>query len=196
MLYHRLFIACVLAAGVSCGNIQITVWSTDDCTGDGALRPQLDLRLDVGCIKRGDVAEQLEVELLEGQREEKSLSGYQDGSMAAQSQTVVFFTSEDCDPDTEIQGAYVDNSCSNVFEELRGDKWKSYEMRDVCVGGYFGCDLDEEVGMPSIPTKVCKDPSVAPDPRWGCPEDQQSGFGSDEDPVYFDPGDPIITALP
>ncbi|KAF2681953.1 hypothetical protein K458DRAFT_391468 [Lentithecium fluviatile CBS 122367] len=130
------------------GQIGITVWSSEDCTGDNALKPELDLELHIGCIKRGDVAEQLEVETLEGIREEKALSAYQDGSMIAQSQNVVFFTSEDCDPSTEIEGAYVEDSCSNVFEGLKGDGWKSYEMRDACMGGFSGCDPGEEPTMP------------------------------------------------
>jgi hypothetical protein len=142
MLPLQLYAALALATGVSCNNIQITLWQSEDCTGDNDLRPQLDLRLHEGCIKRGDVAQQLEVEMLEGLREEKALSASQDGSMQAQSQTIVFFTSEDCDPSTEIEGAYVDNSCSGVFEELRGDKWQSYEMRDACMGGFSGCSLD------------------------------------------------------
>ncbi|KAF2248562.1 hypothetical protein BU26DRAFT_565946 [Trematosphaeria pertusa] len=172
MLRRHLFAILALAASVSCGNIQISVWESEDCTGDHTLRPQLDLRLHVGCIKRGDVTEQLEVELLEGkQREEKAISVSQDGSMAAQSQALVFFTSENCDPSTEIEDAYVDNSCSNVFEKLKEDKWKSYEMRDACFGGFAGCDLDEE---PTDGDEVnCERPLL---PGWpGCGEPLNPG---------------------
>lgn len=145
MLHRPLLGALALATRVLCNNIQITLWQSPDCTGDNnALRPQLDLRLHVGCNKRGDVSAQLELETLSDALPENSLSASQDGSMQAQSQTIVFYTSEDCNPDTEIEGAYVDNSCSNVFEELKGDAWKSYEMRDACFGGFSGCDLDEE----------------------------------------------------
>ena len=168
MLRRHLFAVLALAASVSCDNIQITLWQSEDCTGDNDLKPQLDLRLHEGCIKRGDVAEQLEVEMLEGLREEKALSAYQDGSMQAQSQTIVFFTSEDCDPSTEIEGAYVDNSCSNVFEELKGDTWQSYEMRDACMGGLSGCNLDEEPA-----DVVCEQPLL---PGWpGCGEPLNPG---------------------
>ncbi|KAF2790972.1 hypothetical protein K505DRAFT_73130 [Melanomma pulvis-pyrius CBS 109.77] len=152
-------------------NLEITLWSTQDCVGDeNALRPTLDLELHLGCNKRGDVADQLELELLSSsdtipeRRNEAALSAYSDGTMAAQSQTIVFFTSEDCDPATEIVDAYVDNSCSNVFHALDGDHWQSYEMRDACYGGLAGCDLDEE----PADGPICERPLL---PGWpGCGE--------------------------
>lgn len=143
MLRHRLLATLALSIGVLCSEIQITLWQSADCTGDNDLKPTYDLQLYRGCNKRGDVAEQLQSETGEKLRDEKSLSAYQDGSIQAQSQFVAFFTSEDCDPSTVIEGANVDDSCSSVFESLRGDKWKSYEMRDACIGGFSGCDLDE-----------------------------------------------------
>jgi hypothetical protein len=168
MIAQHLFTVLAIVTGVSCNLMEIYVWENTDCTGD-ALKTKLDLELHVGCIKRGDVAQQLELELLEGkQRDEKGVSAFQDGSMQAQSQAIVFFTSEDCDPSTEIKGAYVDNSCSNVFTELKEDTWKSYEMRDACFGGNLGCNLDEE------PTDVnCERPLL---PGWpGCGEPLNPG---------------------
>ena len=130
----RYAVAFLTVSGVF-GSMEIVAWKSEDCSGKNDLRTKLDLRLHVGCIKRGDVAQQLQVETLEDLEEEKAISAYQDGSIYAQSQQVVFFTSEDCDPDTEIENGWIDDSCSNVKEELKGEKWKSYEMRDACVGG-------------------------------------------------------------
>lgn len=164
MLCRHLLTTLSLAAIASGDNMQIFVWETEDCTGT-ALKPQLDLRLNVGCIRRGDVAQQLEVELLEGEeRTEKAVSAVQDGSMQAQSQTLVFFTSDDCDPSTEIADAYVDDGCSGRYAQLQGDKWKSFEMRDACFGGLSGCDPGEEVQNGT----ACERPLL---PDWpGCGE--------------------------
>ncbi|KAF2121023.1 hypothetical protein BDV96DRAFT_641661 [Lophiotrema nucula] len=151
MLTHHLLLV-FLPIAIEAGNLQITLWSTQDCLGDeNALRPALNLELHLGCNKRGDVADQLELEALSSsddtipeRGDEAALSAYYDGTMQAQSQTIVFFTSEDCDPSTEIVDAYVDNSCSYAFRALDGDQWQSYEMRDACYGGLAGCDLDDE----------------------------------------------------
>ena len=143
MLYYPILGVLALSSGVLCGDIQITLWQSADCTGDNDLKPTYDLQLHRGCNKRGDVAEQLQLEMREDLRDEKALSAYQDGSMKAQSQFIAFFTSDNCDPSTIIKDAYVDNSCSNVFESIRKDTWKSYEMRDACVGGFSGCNLEK-----------------------------------------------------
>lgn len=127
---------------MSCGDLKVTLWQSADCTGDNDLLPKADMNLMRGCIKRGDVAQQLALEMHEEVREEKALSAYLDGSLKAQSQVIAFFTSENCDPSTLIENAYVDNSCSNVFKELDGGNWKSWEMRDACLGGFSGCDME------------------------------------------------------
>lgn len=84
------------------------------------------------------------MELVEhrGGLEEKALNvGIWD--TASESQMVVFFTTDDCDPDHVIEEVWLDDDCSGKFANKLQD-WKSWAVWDMCEGD-VGCDLGIKV---------------------------------------------------
>ncbi|KAF2824667.1 hypothetical protein CC86DRAFT_383468 [Ophiobolus disseminans] len=93
--------------------------------------------LPMECYKRGDFEVQ---SALRGQggREEKAIAaGIHDTASA--SQYVVFFTSEDCNPDTAIDNAWLDFGCSSQLPNNPED-YKSWSVWDMCADE-SGCSL-------------------------------------------------------
>ena len=59
---------------------------------------------------------------------------------ASESQYVVFFTGDDCNPDTVIDNAWLDNGCSAKLPNNPHD-YKSWSVWDMCMEG-AGCTLE------------------------------------------------------
>jgi hypothetical protein len=70
---------------------------------------------------------------------EKAIATNSDVDLYSQSQYVVFFTSEYCNPDDAIDNAWLDEGCSKNLPNNPKD-WQSWAVWDMCLDNP-GCDL-------------------------------------------------------
>jgi hypothetical protein len=61
---------------------------------------------------------------------------------AEMSQTVVFFTTNDCNSTMRIKDADLDYGCSSDVKNNPKDGWQSWQVWDLCMDKP-GCDLSE-----------------------------------------------------
>lgn len=134
---YRLSIT-VLLLRASIG-INVTIWDSPTCTGIGDMR-RLYLVPDDGCFVRGQYEVDLEL-VGQGGRNELAVSA-SINDPASESEFVIFFTSEDCNPDNVIDGAWLDDKCSSLLENEKVADYKSWAVWDMCMGD-VGCSLEE-----------------------------------------------------
>lgn len=91
------------------------------------------------CFKRGDFEIELKIKGIGGMKEKAIAAGAED--LASESQYVVFFTTEDCSPDSVIEDAFLDDGCSSKLENKTVVDYKSWSVWDMCMGE-TGCSLE------------------------------------------------------
>lgn len=90
------------------------------------------------CYKRGDFEVQLQIDGIGGVKELALAAAISD--VASASQYVVFFKTEDCDPDNVIDNAWLDMGCSSRLPNVPTD-YKSWSVWDMCITEP-GCTLE------------------------------------------------------
>jgi hypothetical protein len=90
------------------------------------------------CYKRGDFEVELQIDGRGGMKEQAIAAMFNDTASA--SQYVVFFTVEDCNPDSVIDNAWLDYGCSSSLPNNPAD-YKSWSVWDMCTGD-VGCSLE------------------------------------------------------
>jgi hypothetical protein len=94
--------------------------------------------LPMECYKRGDFEVQLQIDGIGGVKELALAAAISD--VASASQYVVFFKTEDCDPDNVIDNAWLDSGCSSRLPNVPTD-YKSWSVWDMCITEP-GCTLE------------------------------------------------------
>ncbi|KAH7346962.1 hypothetical protein BKA66DRAFT_433135, partial [Pyrenochaeta sp. MPI-SDFR-AT-0127] len=94
--------------------------------------------LPMECYKRGDFEVELQINNRGGMKEQAIAAAAKDTASA--SQYVVFFTTDDCNPDNVIDNAWLDYGCSSMLPNNPHD-YKSWSVWDMCVGEP-GCSLE------------------------------------------------------
>jgi hypothetical protein len=89
------------------------------------------------CYVRGDF-KFLRDKAGQGGVQEKALAAMTNGTDISQS--IVFFTTNDCDPDNRIKDAETWKGCSANAQNNPKDGWKSWQVWDMCLDKP-GCDL-------------------------------------------------------
>ncbi|KAF2824663.1 hypothetical protein CC86DRAFT_468002 [Ophiobolus disseminans] len=133
MLSTTLLPIALLFSAVS--SIDVTIWDNKDCHGGtNAIRSLYATPMD--CYKRGDFEIDLQIGGRGGMKEQAISAGIKD-SVAA-SQYVVFFSSDDCNPDNVIDNAWLDKGCSSLLP-VNPKEYKSWSVWDMCAEP--GCSL-------------------------------------------------------
>jgi hypothetical protein len=91
------------------------------------------------CYKRGDFEVDLQIQGVGGW-EKKDIATMVNDTVSA-SQYVVFFTGEDCNPDSVIDNACSDDGCSTLLPNNPSD-YQSWSVWDTCLGKP-GCSLEQ-----------------------------------------------------
>lgn len=91
------------------------------------------------CYKRGDFEVQLQIDGIGGIKELAIAASMQD--IASMSQSVVFFTTDDCEPDNAIDDAWLWDGCSSRLHNVPTE-YKSWSVWDYCPEGESGCTLE------------------------------------------------------
>jgi hypothetical protein len=123
--------------------LKVTVWGKKNCINLlGGITTSYVVPAD-GCFIKGESDAQLEYFGREGEHEVTVFANSTDD--ASESEFVVFFTSDDCNPDNLIEGAYLDDGCATAETvdgwEAEAKDYKSWAVWDMC-GGEIGCPLD------------------------------------------------------
>ncbi|KAJ4304608.1 hypothetical protein N0V90_000134 [Kalmusia sp. IMI 367209] len=125
------FLGLASSYGIVCA-IHVILWDSIGCHGFNDLRSLIAIE-DYGCHRRGDVIVELELNG-RGGHEEKAVSASSKNPNEA-SEMVVFFSSDDCDPDNLIEDAYLDEQCSSDLDNWDKVKdYKSWTVWDMCEG--------------------------------------------------------------
>jgi hypothetical protein len=95
--------------------------------------------LPMECYKRGEFEVQLQIDGIGGVKELALAASIDD--VASASQYVVFFKTEDCDPDNVIDNAWLDSGCSSRLPNVPTD-YKSWSVWDMCATAEPGCSLE------------------------------------------------------
>jgi len=90
------------------------------------------------CYKRGDFEIQLQIDGIGGMKE-KAIAAMA-GDAESASEYVVFFTSDDCNPDNVIDNAWLDSGCSSLLPNKPHD-YQSWSVWDMCLDEP-GCSLE------------------------------------------------------
>jgi hypothetical protein len=90
------------------------------------------------CYKKGDFKVALQLSGIGGMEEKAIAAGMNDTASA--SQYVVFFTSDDCNPDSIIENAWLESGCSSRLPN-NPYNYKSWSVWDMCLD-QMGCSLE------------------------------------------------------
>jgi hypothetical protein len=91
------------------------------------------------CFARGDF-KFINDQAGRGGLDEMALNAFRNSSTI--SEAIVFFTTNDCDPDKRIKDADTGEGCSGDLKNDPKDSWNSWQVWDMCLGKR-GCDLME-----------------------------------------------------
>jgi hypothetical protein len=156
-----------LAMSSVCG-IDVSIWGNKDCHGNNGkqmtnldqkqtlyqhikplypleiplIKAHIGIRnlyaLPMECYKRGDFEIELQINNIGGVKELAIAAAIKDTASA--SQYVVFFTTDDCNPDNVIDNAWLDDGCSSRLPKVPLD-YKSWSVWDMCLTEP-GCSLE------------------------------------------------------
>lgn len=90
------------------------------------------------CHKRGEFEVQLQIDGIGGMKEQAIAAMAKDEN--SMSQYVVFFSSDDCNPDNAIDNAWLDSGCSSMLPVDPHD-YQSWSVWDMCLEEP-GCSLE------------------------------------------------------
>ncbi|KAF1999306.1 hypothetical protein P154DRAFT_229132 [Amniculicola lignicola CBS 123094] len=132
MLHNYLF--SIPLAAVSINALHVVTWPNEDCRSFPAIYEDF-LGPTNGCQQRyqdrGNPA-------WDGQERSVAVQMVE-GNLEDETQFVVFFSSDDCDPKTIINTT--DDGCSSFLGDRIGE-YMSWEIWDMC-NGTVGCDLSD-----------------------------------------------------
>ncbi|KAH3942835.1 hypothetical protein HBI56_052210 [Parastagonospora nodorum] len=117
--------------------MDVTVWANKDCHGFNSIRRWYAKPME--CYKRGEFEVQLQIDGIGGIKELALAAAITDSKDA--SQYVVFFTTDDCNPDSVIDNAWLDKGCSSKLPNAPTE-YKSWSVWDMCANSEPECSLE------------------------------------------------------